>query len=202
MHTPARTGPPQALLVSLGSLLLFAGLAAEVRALDWNDLDQQVFQGLSSREPWPVASLITLAGAWLGFLLTVVVLVWLWRSRRWDDLRVFCVVLLGAAFLPFLMKGSFCIPRPLLDGLPAAHGYSFPSGHTLFATCVYGYLGVRLWSRAWGLGLAVLTLPLLVAWSRLDLGVHWLSDVVAGLLVGVFWVSFCLYLRHRKKEPG
>lgn len=192
-----RTRWPDALVVSLVSLLLFAHLADEVTQLDWTGWDRYVWLLLSHHEPSASAWFVSLAGAWLGYGLSLAVMIWLSLRGRRTDLWAFCLVVVGAALLSHFMKLAYQIPRPLLDGLPAASGFSFPSGHTLYSACVYGFLGARLWRHQRVGSLLVLTIPFLVAWSRLQLGVHWLSDVLAGLLAGLFWVSFCLHLRAR-----
>ncbi|MGI8626682.1 MAG: phosphatase PAP2 family protein [Geodermatophilaceae bacterium] len=80
--------------------------------------------------------------------------------------------------------------RPTADDpLVAAAGLSFPSGHSSGAAALAGILLVVLWPvlarrwRAW-LGGGLVLLTLCVAWTRIALGVHYLSDVVAGMLLG------------------
>jgi membrane-associated phospholipid phosphatase len=87
---------------------------------------------------------------------------------------------LGAAALTFALKGLFALPRPPGAAEP---GYGFPSGHALGATVVYGGAALlfdRL-DRRHAVAAAVVAL---VALSRLVLGVHYLVDVVAGVVVG------------------
>ncbi len=79
--------------------------------------------------------------------------------------------------------------------LRLAQGYSFPSGHAMGSTVVLGalsYLAVRTttrwqWKAAW-LALAW-TLIAAIALSRVYLGVHWISDVAAGVVAGALWVG-------------
>jgi len=89
-----------------------------------------------------------------------------------------------------LLKNVFAVPRPFVrwpqvnpvyEALPAATGYSFPSGHTANAVAVYGMAGTR--THGW-LRTILWSLPFLVALSRMYLGVHTLADVGVSLLIG------------------
>jgi len=118
----------------------------------------------------------------------------------------------GSALLNVALKEVFARARP--DGAdPALHGggWSFPSGHAMntFVFCgMVAYLLVRL--SPWRAGLAF-RVALLFAWalamgfSRLYLGVHYASDVVAGFLAGAAWVAVCVSgaevaLRRRRTD--
>lgn len=128
------------------------------------------------------------------------------RGRFWPDGLVLLTAGVGGAALVWGLKHLFHRPRPevIFDRL----GYSFPSGHSFFAVVVYGtlaYLLARMlprrvrswvWSTA---GLAIL----LVGFSRIYLGEHYPSDVLAGFVVGVPWLWGCLALYQalaRRKE--
>ena len=193
----ARFRLPDALLLSLASLALFLYLADDVLEMDWRAFDQEWWVYMKGNAPAARAWWISLAGAWIGYGLTLGVMIWLWVRGHRADFCAFGLVVLGAATLSFLLKHTFQIPRPVFEGLPMADGFSFPSGHTLYSSCIYGYVGLRLWSWSRPISGLVLTIPWFVAWSRLELGVHWVSDVLAGLLVGLFWVGLCLHLRPR-----
>lgn len=116
----------------------------------------------------------------------------------------------GAALLNYALKLAFERPRP--DGADPqlfSSGWSFPSGHAMGSVVLCGigvYLLLRLVPAWWDRRLvltALLAWPLLVGFSRLYLGVHYVSDVVAGLLAGIAWVAICVsgaevVLRRRK----
>jgi membrane-associated phospholipid phosphatase len=117
------------------------------------------------------------------------------RGRyRW---AVFLVVTTGmGGLLVNLLKLYFARARPdLAEALRQAHGYSFPSGHAMGSTIVAGalaYLALRAlptWrTKAAGLAAAV-TFVAAVALSRVYLGVHWISDIGAGVAAGLVWVT-------------
>lgn len=93
------------------------------------------------------------------------------------------------------LKVFFARARPeLAEALRQAHGYSFPSGHAMGSTLVFGALGylgfrsIRNWRpRAAALALCC-SLIVAIALSRVYLGVHWISDVGAGVAAGLIWV--------------
>src|SRR4051794_29280438 len=120
-------------------------------------------------------------------LLTVAValLLWLRRERR---LALFVVATrLAALVVAAVLKAVVHRARPVLpDPLAHAHGYSFPSGHALGSAAFWGSMALvghaKSLSRPAALAVAVV-LPVLVAATRVLLGVHYLSDVVGGLVL-------------------
>lgn len=108
---------------------------------------------------------------------------------------ILAVVLLGAALFTEHVKDFVARPRPPGEPLVPAPGYSFPSGHTLNSTVTYGLLALVAWrSRlpltARRLAVAVgVIVPVLVGSSRIALGVHYPSDVLAGWLAGIAFVA-------------
>jgi undecaprenyl-diphosphatase len=88
------------------------------------------------------------------------------------------------------LKQIFAAPRPdLLPHLDIVHSFSFPSGHSAGAMILFGGLALisgRRWTYVLG-GAGVA----LIGVSRIWLGVHWPSDVLAGWIVGVGWLGFC-----------
>jgi len=120
------------------------------------------------------------------------------RKRRWRRLSTLAICVFGGMLLNTLMKLAFHRARPhFTDPIITLNSYSFPSGHVAATTIFYG-LGV-LWVfgrtralhwRALAIVLAALAI-LLVAFSRMLLGVHYLSDVAAAFAEGVAWLAFC-----------
>jgi undecaprenyl-diphosphatase len=121
------------------------------------------------------------------------------------------VTLAGAGLLNWLLKFSFARVRPgSFFDYPLPGSPSFPSGHALYAASVFGGLAVLLTARVRNRLLQVaiwavaLSLILLVGASRVYLGVHYPSDVVAGYAIGVIWVTAVALgdrlARHRRRR--
>jgi undecaprenyl-diphosphatase len=127
--------------------------------------------------------------------LAICAYLWIKRLRIWV-LRLMLSVF-GGMLLNALLKQVFMRPRPRFENpLLIISSYSFPSGHTMMATVFYGALcalfvaKVRDW-RARGLAVVVsASLILLVGFSRIYLGVHYLSDVMAAIAEGLAWLAF------------
>ncbi|HEY6830438.1 MAG TPA: phosphatase PAP2 family protein, partial [Gemmatimonadaceae bacterium] len=101
----------------------------------------------------------------------------------------------GGALLNMVLKNYFERSRPALaQMLRHASGYSFPSGHAMGSTVVLGgftYLAMRVlpaWRQKSAALAFAITFVLSVASSRIYLGVHWLSDIGAGIAAGLLWV--------------
>jgi undecaprenyl-diphosphatase len=183
---------------------IFGGIAEDVVEKDpITVLDAELASWLHLRAFAPftrfmlaVSSLHGIAG--VSALTAVFALYLLWRRERYWLLALLLAVP-GGMLLNVLMKYAFRRERPRFDDpLVTLATYSFPSGHTLAATVLYGalaaYLLVRVSStaaRCVVLGTALL-LVTLVAFSRMYLGAHFLSDVLAAIAEGVAWLSLCL----------
>ncbi len=136
---------------------------------------------------------------------------WQARLRHWRRLTTLAVCVAGGLGVNVLMKLAFQRPRPVFDDpLLTLSTYSFPSGHVAGTTIVYGLFVVWVFDRTallrWRLlALAGAALAIfLVGFSRVLLGAHYLSDVVAAFAEGVAWLALslgALWLLWRQ-EPG
>jgi membrane-associated phospholipid phosphatase len=136
-------------------------------------------------------------------LLAVAVAVWCWLRGRRRDAIYLLAVRAAVVVLGFILKEAVARARPSLPQ-PVAHasGYSFPSGHALGAAALYTSLAVVAagWAgRSWRVALAAVAVvvPLAVATTRVLLGVHFPSDVAAGLVLG-----WAVALLGRSAEPA
>jgi undecaprenyl-diphosphatase len=132
--------------------------------------------------------------------------------RGWHRGALLVVVTLaGSGLLNTLLKIFFARVRPdSFFDYPLPDSPSFPSGHALYAASVFGGLAVLLAARIRGRPLRVgiwlssISLVLLVGGSRVYLGVHYLSDVLAGYAIGVIWVTTVAFgdrlVRYRRRR--
>lgn len=134
-------------------------------------------------------------------------------SLHWRREALWMVVtILGALVLDLSLKYAFHRPRPVPFFVPVPYTYSFPSGHSLFSFSFYGVLAGLLTRRIRSRMLRVLiwtlaaVLVAAIGLSRIYLGVHYPSDVIAGYLAASLWVSTLVALDRvrvqRKNASG
>jgi len=189
---------------------LFLGVLEDVVSMDpLVRADQSIYQFLQSlRTPWGDQIMVAitelgdslpnaaiLAGALLYFLF----------KRQFRVSIYWCAAAIGASGLVQLFKWLLHRPRPI-DIYQGVSSWSFPSGHTTMSVVIYSFLAVLLvrsftpkWR--WLPFASAIGLSLLIAFSRLYLGAHWLSDVLGGLALGWAWSIFLgiFYLRQAEQ---
>jgi membrane-associated phospholipid phosphatase len=145
---------------------------------------------------------------WLGNLpvlltVTVVAVAVLAWKRETLELQLLLLAAVGAEILTVGLKLGFHRERPFYaDPLARESTYSFPSGHATVSLAVYGTLAFiiarHLSNRTARIAVlvAAAVLVLLIGFSRLYLGVHFLTDVIAGFALGLAWVTLCVLLLH------
>lgn len=196
----------------LGLLLLglvFEAMGEAARIDEPTDLDNAVHRWVVSRRPdWPWLTTLfrwatcfgnpdvaTLATVLIAFVLFASHRRGMWRVRAAEPF-VWLGAIAGGRLLSLLFKELFRRDRPpIVHRLVAETTYSFPSGHSVFAAVFFtmlAYVLVRtIRPDRWALRLAAaascVLLAILVAASRVWLGVHYPTDVVGGLLLGVGW---------------
>jgi undecaprenyl-diphosphatase len=152
--------------------------------------------------PWITAAMVELTSLGTGIVVAMIVAVsgmFLWLYNYRQSAQLLLVATLGGILLDSVLKVGYNRPRPEIFAWGThAVSSSFPSGHAMSATVVYStvaYLATRLQkTRAARLATRAATamLILLVCFSRIYLGVHYPSDVLAGIVVGFAWASFCM----------
>jgi len=120
---------------------------------------------------------------------------------RWRRAALWLVITMaGALVLDLGLKYGFHRARPTPFFGPLPHTYSFPSGHALMSFCFYGVLAGlindRVQSLIWRIlvWIAAILLIAAIGLSRIYLGVHYPSDVIAGYLAAALWVSTMIFL--------
>jgi undecaprenyl-diphosphatase len=141
--------------------------------------------------------------SWLGSapVLTVLsglVAYWLFRQHRGMLAWAWIAAQAGGGLLNFALKALFERTRPEVADPLLATGWSFPSGHAMATFIFCGMLAYVLLRRTWSWTAAVLTVCVALSWSvvmsfsRLYLGVHYATDVTAGLIAGGAWLVVCI----------
>jgi len=189
------------LFITLWLLLLMTRQTLHGHAL--SGTDAYLFHSLQNlRTPWADSATVFLTQLGNQALLITVLAgscAWLfWKGytkAAWHWIAVYT----GAGLLTWTLKLTLQVDRP--QGFQG--GFSFPSAHTSMSLAVYGFLALMVarelplrgrWLPYTFAGLLVMS----IAMSRLYLGVHWFSDVLAGLTLGIFWVALIgiAYDRH------
>jgi undecaprenyl-diphosphatase len=199
---------PVLIVVAIGiAAALFAGDAfldvaelVQAESPQLHDVDSEVHTWARTTHTTGATTFFTImtiigTPAGLGVLVGILSSVLAIRGRwRWAAYLFFTSGVGGV--LNLQLKAWFARARPeLAEALRDAHGYSFPSGHAMGATFTFGaiaYLAFRIlhgWrARAAALSLCC-TMIIAIATSRIYLGVHWISDVGAGIAAGLIWLA-------------
>lgn len=157
---------------------------------------KQVMVDLTALGGGPFLTMLTLAAA--GFLIA---------ARKWGMALFVVLAIAGGGLAGNLLKWIFVRARPdLVPHLVSVDSASFPSAHAMNSAVTFLTLGVLLSRtqkdgrlKAYLLGIAVF-LTLIVGFSRVYLGVHWPTDVVAGWAIGAAWAILCSLVAARLQE--
>jgi undecaprenyl-diphosphatase len=208
------------IFLAAASLLAFGHIAEDVLEGDSTRFDQAVLLALRNpadpADPLGPAWLeeaardITALGSYavLGIIFFAVVAYLLLMRRRAAALWV-TVAVVGGVLLSNVLKYSFDRPRPdFLAHTARVFTSSFPSGHAMLSAVTFLTLGVLLASiynswrlKVFFLGLAIF-LTVMVGVSRIYLGVHYPTDVLAGWCVGAGWAAICWTVFHWLQQRG
>lgn len=191
----------------LVAIVVFHELAEAVMGAEHiTVLDLQVANWFNQHAvPWVTGCLlvITHAHGVAGAIALACLFAWyLHRQRAHYWLFTLLITMPGVMILNVLLKYVFGRARPSFDTplLQALSTYSFPSGHTATATALYGILGAYLvcqtqagqWGRRAAIVAGAFLMAALVGFSRIYLGAHYLSDVLAAMAESYGWLAICI----------
>jgi undecaprenyl-diphosphatase len=185
------------LLVALPFGTLLGQVITDGPATKWDSDIAERLHELVAGEDAVVAALEVLSflgkPIWLFFVIGLPCL-WLAHHRHWHLVAFLTITAIGGGIIDTIVKVVVARPRPLLDDpVSSARGHSFPSGHTMSATVCYGALlltfaAVMSDDTRKRLIVATLTLVAAIGVSRLALGVHYVTDVAGGFVLGLAWL--------------
>jgi undecaprenyl-diphosphatase len=190
-------------VLAIAGTLAFAELGESVRKGATQQVDVAVLEWMQ-RHHSPLLTRIAIELTYLGtgtvvLMIVTVAALFLWHTQHKHSARLLLAAVAGNILLNGMLKLVFHRPRPqVFDWQTVAVSSSFPSGHAMSATVCYGtvaYLVIRLQKHHWSrvlTGTAAVLLILLICATRVYLGVHYPSDVIAGILVGLAWAAFCM----------
>ena len=221
----AELGALAAMIIAATGLWVFADIAEDMLEGDGHDLDALVLAYFRPNAnphdalgpPWfehAVAELTTLGGTTNLTLIALVVILFLLIQKRLASALLVVVALGGGALISETVKMLFARDRPpLIYRAVETTNASFPSGHAMLSTITYLTLGALLAQvmpkkrlKSFVFAVAVV-LALIVGASRVYLGVHWFTDVLAGWSLGAAWAMICWLAawwmrRSLRRHPG
>jgi len=190
---------PVSLGIAVGSLLLFAWLAEVVLSESVVRSDENI-RAFVHRFASPALThamrFITNFGDWQIILCgTVILLGVLAYLRAFDYMKLVAITMTGGGILDGVLKDTFHRQRPDAFFVHQPTTYSFPSGHALISLCFYTLLAGIIslqWNKWWQRMLTWMLATCAIAtigFSRIYLGVHWPSDVLAGYAAALMWMG-------------
>lgn len=204
------------LAISIASMWIFLSITEDVvhhEAI--TRFDHAVLDWMHDHRT-PVGHAIARAMSALGALWTIAALgligaIALMRRRQRLLLEGWVIALIGGEVLNTFLKHLVQRPRPLYSTILTSHSWSFPSGHAMESLIAYGMVAYALFvlvahSRPQRVGITVgaALLTLFIGWSRVYLGVHYVSDVIGGYAAGLIWLAACISgvaVARRRAEP-
>lgn len=199
------------MLAAIGAVVFFSWMAEEVFEGESLAIDNAVREFVHTyAADWltAVMQVFSFLGSTL-FLAPVVILsiLFFWRKRGRRTALVLATVMAGAVILNYVLKVCFARVRPTAYfDTPLPSSFSFPSGHSLFSVCFYCTLAWliassvedRIYKAA--IWTAALALAFFIGLSRIYLGVHYPTDVLAGYIAAFIWISMVRLADSRFEE--
>lgn len=184
-------------------IMLFAELAEVVMEQEFGIFDNTIITLLLANQSglmdFIMIFITELGSVWFLTALSIVVILALWfkAKDKWSVL-LFITAVGGGGLLTLLLKHFYGRERPSINEEIDAVGYSFPSGHSMGSLIFYGFIifliirGTQKEWVKWTVSVSLSVLVVLIGISRIYLGAHFPSDVVAGYIAGTIWLLLCV----------
>jgi len=206
------------LATAIVALIFFGWLADEALEGDAQHFDEVTRAAVHQfATPLLTATMrgFSFVGSTIALSLGTVFVVVQFAMRKWGrEARLFAITMIGAGLLNITLKLAFKRPRPVpFFNLSPPETYSFPSGHSLTSAVFFGALAAILTTRIkskrvqvaiWVVATAMF---LLIGLSRIYLGVHYTTDVIAGFAAALIWILAVRFVemelaRRRRRKLG
>ena len=201
-----------AFIIFLAAISLFASIAEGISNHETTAFDDSILLAIhmtSSTALDVLVSLLTEFGGLIGVVvLTAGAMALFAMRRKWRRAAMLGVTVAGASALNLLLKVIFARSRPdLWDHIVTELSYSFPSGHAMASMALAAGLVVATWNTQYRRAALIggTGYVLIIAFTRLYLGVHYPTDIIAGWCVSIAWalaVKALFTYRLRTKVPG
>ncbi|PQZ86706.1 phosphatidic acid phosphatase [Arthrobacter sp. MYb227] len=141
---------------------------------------------------------------WMSIIALIAIALLSWKTRSYWPGLLIALTAAGSVTLTVVLKNATHRARPAIKQAvaPEPTSYAFPSGHTLNSAAIFGVIGYLLFILLRHQASRIISICVLgafvlgVGWSRVYLGHHWLTDVLAGLLIGCAWAAIMMILHH------
>lgn len=204
------------LATAVGALIFFGWLADEALEGDaraFDDATRAAVHQLASPLLTAIMRGLSFVGSTIVLTIGTIFVVVRFAMRKWTrEAKLFAITMIGGALLNITLKLAFKRPRPVpFFNLTPPESYSFPSGHSLTSAVFFGALAAILTARIksrrvkaaiWIVSTAMF---LLIGLSRIYLGVHYTTDVIAGFAAALIWILVVRFVemglvRRRKRK--
>lgn len=205
------------LAAAIGALIFFGWLTDEVLEGDsrhFDEVTRAAVHQLASPAMTAVMRFLSFVGSTIVLTIgTIIVAVWFTMQKLGREAKLFAATMIGAGLLNVTLKLTFkrARPTPFFDLTPP-ETYSFPSGHSLASACFFGAFAAILTARLKNKRARVIVwivctvMFLSIGFSRIYLGVHHTTDVIAGFAAALIWVLVVRFvemqLARRKRRKS
>ena len=207
------------LTAAIATLIFFGWLTSEVlegETLHFDEATRDAVHQLASPTLTAIMRGLSFIGSTLALTIMTGVVVVRFVMLKWGrEAKLFPVTMIGAGLLNVTLKLAFKRPRPVpFFNLTAPETYSFPSGHSLSSACFFGVLAAMLTTRVKSRRVRVIVwvvctlMFVLIGFSRIYLGVHHTTDVIAGFAAALIWILVVRFVemelarRKRRKQAA
>ena len=206
------------LAAAVGALIFFGWLADEVLEGETRHFDEATRAAVHELAS-PLLTTIMRGFSFVGStisltLLTILAVAWFASRKLGREAKLFAITMIGAGLLNITLKLAFKRERPVpFFNLTPPETYSFPSGHSLTSACFFGALAAILTARVKSrrarlvIWIVCTVMFLLIGFSRIYLGVHHTTDVIAGFVAALIWILVVRFVeiqlaRRRRRKQG